>query len=60
MCDMMQFIPMVVEQSSCGERSFDIYASCDRRHMITELVNEEMAISPAMPAKVTGKYMPRP
>ena len=34
MRDMMQLVPMVVEQSSRGERSFDIYSRLLRERII--------------------------
>ncbi|OKH87757.1 ATP-dependent Clp protease proteolytic subunit [Thalassospira sp. TSL5-1] len=34
MCNMMQLIPMVVEQTSAGERSFDIYSRLLRERII--------------------------
>ncbi|MBN9137600.1 MAG: ATP-dependent Clp protease proteolytic subunit, partial [Phyllobacterium sp.] len=34
MRDMMQLVPMVVEQSSRGERSFDIYSRLLRERIV--------------------------
>jgi len=46
MPDAMQVIPMVVEQSSTGERSFDIYSRLLRERIIflNGEVNDGMAI----------------
>src|SRR5471030_897925 len=46
MRDVMQLIPMVVEQSSSGERSFDIYSRLLRERIIflNGEVNDSMAI----------------
>jgi ATP-dependent protease ClpP protease subunit len=49
MRDTMQLVPMVLEQSSRGERSFDIYSRLLRERIVflSGEVNDEMASSSA-------------